>query len=71
MVQEQFSTQIMFQILLPESEGPNDANGVATLTVLRTRNSVGNITVYWEISEDGRMDLQPTSGNLTFTEVVI
>lgn len=61
----------MFQILLPESEGPNDANGVATLTVLRTRNSVGNITVYWEISEDGRMDLQPTSGNLTFTEVVI
>ena len=59
----------LLQILLPESEGPDDTNGVATLTVLRTRNTVGDITVYWKVREDGRMDLEPSTGNLTFREV--
>ncbi len=43
--------------------------GVVTLTVQRTTNFVGVVTVFWEVSEDGRMDLQPTSGNLTFAPV--
>ena len=43
--------------------------GVATLTVQRTRNSVGTVTVYWEVGADGVDDLEPTSGNLTFAEV--
>ena len=67
---ELYSKYIYFlQILIPESEGPDDVNGVATLTVQRTRNTVGDVTVYWEISEDGRMDLEPSNGNLNFREV--
>ena len=54
---------------MPESEGPDDPNGVATLTVLRSRSTVGEVTVYWEVAQDGVMDLQPTSGSLTFREV--
>ena len=57
------------QILLPESESPDDPNGVATLTVLRSSSTVGEVTVYWRVSQDGLMDLQPTSGNLTFRDV--
>ena len=57
------------QILLPESEGPDDPNGVATLTVLRSSSAVGEVTVYWRVSQDGLMDLQPASGNLTFRDV--
>ena len=43
--------------------------GMATLTVQRTGNFVGVVTVYWEVEEDGRQDLEPTSGNLTFDQV--
>ena len=59
----------ILQVLIPESEGPDDPLGLATLTILRTRNFVGRVTVYWEVSEEGRMDLLPTSGNVTFEEV--
>ena len=57
------------QILLAESESPDDPNGVATLTVLRSRSTDGEVTVYWEVGQDGVSDLQPTSGNLTFRDV--
>ncbi len=30
---------------------------------------MGTVTVYWEVSEDGRADLEPGSGNVTFAEV--
>ena len=43
--------------------------GVVTLSVERTRNFVGEVTVYWMVSEDGIMDLEPISGNVTFAEV--
>ena len=43
--------------------------GVVTLTVQRTINFVGVVNVYWEVNEDGLMDLEPTSGNLTFAPV--
>ena len=43
--------------------------GVVTLTVQRTANFMGVVTVYWEIEDDGLMDLEPTSGNLTFVPV--
>ena len=57
------------QFLIPESIGLDDPLGVATLTVKRERNFVGVVTLYWEVSEDGRLDLEPVSGNLTFAEV--
>ena len=66
-----FCLSLCVQILLPESEGPDDTSGVATLTVLRLRSTVGEVTVYWEVAQDGVMDLQPTGGNLTFRDVRI
>ena len=59
------------QILIPESVGSTDPLGLAILTVLRTRNFVGVVTVYWAVSEEGEMDIQPTSGNITFDEVSV
>ena len=50
------------QFLIPEGQS-------ASLTVQRTRNFVGVVTVYWEVASDGTMDLTPTRGNLTFGEV--
>ena len=64
-----FCLSLCVQILLPESEGPDDTSGVATLIVLRLRSTVGEVTVYWEVAQDGVMDLQPTGGNLTFRDV--
>lgn len=55
--------------MIPESSGPNDTMGIATLTVQRARSSVGEVTVYWEVDEDGVADLEPTFGNITFAEV--
>jgi len=43
--------------------------GVVTLTVQRTANFVGVVTVYWAVSQDGVQDLEPTNGNLTFDTV--
>ena len=57
------------QFLIPESSSPSDPMGLVTLTVQRTANFVGVVTVYWEVEEAGRMDLEPTSGNLTFVPV--
>lgn len=57
------------QFLIPESQSPDDSMGVVTLTVRRSRNFVGEVTVYWAVSEDGVMDLEPAVGNVTFAEV--
>lgn len=57
------------QFLIPESQSPDDSMGVVTLTVERSRNFVGEVTVYWAVSEDGMMDLEPAAGNVTFAEV--
>ena len=42
--------------------------GLASLTVERGTSSAGEVTVFWEVAEEGRMDLEPTRGNLTFQE---
>lgn len=44
-------------------------SGSATLMVMRGVGLVGESIVYWEVSSDGRQDLEPVSGNLTFSEV--
>ena len=43
--------------------------GVATLTVERSTSFIGEVVVYWEVSDDGLDDLEPSSGNLTFADV--
>lgn len=55
------------QILIPES-GVN-SSGAASLVVMREVGLVGEVIVYWEVSSDGRQDLEPVRGNLTFPEV--
>ena len=43
--------------------------GVVTLTVERSTSFIGEVVVYWEVSNDGLDDLEPSSGNLTFADV--
>lgn len=37
--------------------------------VERAVGFVGEVTVFWEVAVEGRQDLEPSSGNLTFQEV--
>ena len=53
-------------MLLSES---GDAVGSASLAVERGTSSIGVVTVFWEVAVEGRQDLEPIRGNLTFEEV--
>ena len=57
----------VMQILTPERD--INSSGAVTLVVLRQVGLVDESVVYWEVSSDGRLDLEPVSGNLTFPEV--
>lgn len=57
------------QLLVSESSDLDDPMGVATLTVERSTGFNGEVTVYWEVEDDGIDDLEPASGNLTFADV--
>ena len=40
------------------------------LTVQRETGFVGEVTVFWEVANEGIADLEPTRGNITFGEVI-
>lgn len=45
--------------------------GSASLSVERRVSFVDEVTVFWEVDSEGRQDLEPISGNLTFQEVCL
>jgi len=55
------------QILVSESS--ENSSGEVTFTISRAVGLVGTTILYWEVESAGRMDLEPTAGNLTFLEV--
>ncbi len=61
---------LFFKIVVPEGSGANGSVGVAFLTVQRGISFVGETIVFWEVNDEGRQDLEPNSGNLTFMEVL-
>ena len=49
----------------------SETMGTASLVVERDTGSTGEVTVFWEVAPEGRSDLEPVDGNLTFPEVSI
>lgn len=59
---------LFFPLQIVLSEGTT-SSGLASLTVERDTSFVGEVTVFWEVASEGRQDLEPVRGNLTFEEV--
>lgn len=65
-----YNHDMTLQVLLSESSAGGSV-GSAPLTVERGTSFLGEVTVFWEVSPEGRQDLEPISGNLTFQEVCV
>ena len=54
------------QVVLPETDGES---GAATLTIQRAKGTANTVTIYWEVSQDGQLDLVPYNGTVVFPDV--
>ena len=54
------------QVIIPEGDGES---GVVTLTIQRAKGTAGEVAIYWEVSQDGQLDLVPYNGTVIFPDV--
>ena len=54
------------QVTIPEGDGES---GVATLTIQRAKGTAGEVAIYWEVSQDGQLDLVRYNGTVIFPDV--
>lgn len=60
---------IFSQVSVSEPQFLNDPASIATLTVVRSSGGEGVVHLIWLLQEEGRDDLNPYNGTLTFNGV--